>query len=404
MSQIGGWMTGKPAGSGKIAALAGARAFPPLMVVMFHFSEGHHYSGWRPLDFLATRGYLWVEFFFVLSWFILTHPYWHRLTDLLGRSGYAAFLRARLIRLYPLHLFMLLLLLVMVVGLRALAAHGGYLSIFDAKYHQDVSLKGFLLSLLLVHAWNTMGTLTWNGVSWFVSVEFALCLAFPALLWLVEGKLWRGFALIGCGLAGLLALLFTSRHGLDITFHNGVLRGLSDFAIGIGMAVLFRRLKPRDRLPEAVHSALQLLLLALLGYVIMNTGWSHTRMDIFTVLPLMALVFALAFDRGLVARGLQTRLPQLLGEWSYAIYLGQTAWLLTIRFLEQRLYPPPDAIVLGTRFSALIWWLEPLCLVTVCVAWGGLLAELIELPAAARLRRRAVRSVRPAVRPTACRP
>src|SRR3984885_12203012 len=140
-------MTEKPAGSAKIAALAGARAFPPLMVVMFHFSEGHHYSGWRPLDFLAARGYLWVEFFFVLSGFILTHAYWPRLKDLLQRPGYAAFLRARLIRLYPLHLFMLLLLLAMVLTLRALAAHGGYLSIFDAKYHQDVSVKGFVLSL-----------------------------------------------------------------------------------------------------------------------------------------------------------------------------------------------------------------------------------------------------------------
>jgi hypothetical protein len=26
----------------EILALAGARAFPPLMVVLFHFSEGHH--------------------------------------------------------------------------------------------------------------------------------------------------------------------------------------------------------------------------------------------------------------------------------------------------------------------------------------------------------------------------
>ena len=82
-------------------------------------------------------------------------------------------------------------------------------------------------------------------------------------------------------------------------------------------------------------------------------------MDIFTVLPLMVLVFALAFDRGLVARALQMRLPQILGEWSYAIYLGQTTWLLAIRFFEQRLYPAPDTIVLGTRFSTLIWWLEP---------------------------------------------
>src|SRR3954462_3716541 len=100
-------VTAKTAGpakaSGKIAALAGARAFPPLIIVMFHFSEGHHYSDFRPLDLLATRGYLWVEFFFVLSGFILTHVYWPRLPDLLRPSGYLAFLRARLIRLYPLH-------------------------------------------------------------------------------------------------------------------------------------------------------------------------------------------------------------------------------------------------------------------------------------------------------------
>ncbi|MCX7280374.1 MAG: acyltransferase [Alphaproteobacteria bacterium] len=393
-------MTAKTASSEKIAALAGARAFPPLVVVMFHFSEGHHYSGWRPLDFLATRGYLWVEFFFVLSGFILTHAYWPRLNDLLRRPGYVAFLRARLIRLYPLHLFMLLLLLAMVIGLRALAAHGGYYSIFDAKYHQNVSSEGFFLSLSLVHAWNTMRTLTWNGVSWFVSVEFALCLLFPALLWLAEGKLWRGFALIGAGLAGLITLLLSSRHGLDITFHNGVLRGLSDFSIGVGMAVLFRRLKPRDRLPEWGHSILQLLLLGLLGYIVMNTGWSHTSMDIFTVLPLIALVFALAFDRGLVARALQTRLPQRLGEWSYAIYLGQNAWLLGIRFLEQRVYPTPDAIVLGMPFSSLIWWLEPLVLVIACVLWGGLLAQFIELPAAAWLRERLRRRLDPKSIPT----
>ena len=398
-------VTGKPASaakksSGKIGALAGARAFPPLMVVMFHFSEGHHYSHFRPLDLLAARGYLWVEFFFVLSGFILTYAYWARIRDLFARRGYLVFLRARLIRLYPLHLFMLLLLLAIVVGLRALAAHGGYLSIFDAKYHQDVSVKGFWLSVLLVHAWNTMNTLTWNGVSWFVSVEFALCLVFPVFLWLAEGRLWRGFALIAAGLAGLLALLFTSQHGLDITYHNGVLRGLSDFAVGVGMAVLFRQLKPRDQLPEWMHSGLQILILSLLGYVVMNTGWSHTRMDIFTVLPLMMLVFALAFDRGLVARLLQMRLPQIMGEWSYAVYLGQTAWLLAIRFFEQRLYPAPDAIVLGTQFSSLIWWLEPALLVTICVLWGGLLAEFIELPAAEALRNRFGRRLDPQSVPT----
>jgi peptidoglycan/LPS O-acetylase OafA/YrhL len=375
----------KPEKSAAIKALAGARAFPPLMIILYHFSEGHHYSGLQWFDRIAARGYLWVEFFFALSGFILTYAYGSRLAELWRLRGYGAFLRARLIRLYPLHLFMLLVMLALVLGLRALAASGGYVSIYDSPWHQDVSAKGFILSLLLVQAWNTMDGLTWNGLSWFVSAEFALCLMFPVLLHVSQGKAWRGFALIGCGVAGLLALLFTSKHGFDITFHNGVLRGLADFTIGVGMAALFVRAQ-RAQIPAWVHSVLQIFLVGLLAYSVTYTGWSHTHADLYTVLPLIALVFALAFDKGIVARALMTRVPQRMGEWSYAIYLGQTAWLQAIRFFEQRLYPPPDAIVLGTRFADLVWWLEPLVLVVLCVIWGAMLAEWIEFPAAKALR------------------
>jgi peptidoglycan/LPS O-acetylase OafA/YrhL len=355
------------------------------MIILYHFSEGHHYSGLQWFDRIAARGYLWVEFFFALSGFILTYAYGSRLAELWRLKGYGAFLRARLIRLYPLHLFMLLLMLALVLGARALAASGGYVSIYDTPWHQDVSVKGFILSLALVQAWNTMDGLTWNGLSWFVSAEFALCLVFPLLLLAARGKAWRGVALIGCGTAALLALLFTSKHGFDITFHNGVLRGLADFTIGVGMAALFVRV-PAARIPAWVHSGLQLFLVGLLAYSVTYTGWSHTHADLYTVLPLIALVFALAFDKGVVARALMTRVPQRMGEWSYAIYLGQTAWLQAIRFAEQRLYPPPDTIVLGTRFADLIWWLEPLGLVILCVIWGAVLAEGIEFPAAKALR------------------
>jgi peptidoglycan/LPS O-acetylase OafA/YrhL len=382
-----------------IKALAGARAFPPLMIILYHFSEGHHYSGLQWFDRIAARGYLWVEFFFALSGFILTYAYGSRLAELWRLRGYGAFLRARLIRLYPLHLFMLLVMLALVLGLRALAASGGYVSIYDSPWHQDVSVKGFILSLFLVQAWNTMDGLTWNGLSWFVSAEFALCLLFPVLLYASQGKAWRGFALIGCGVAGLLALLFTSKHGFDITFHNGVLRGLADFTIGVGMAALFVRVQ-RARIPAWVHSVLQIFLVGLLAYSVTYTGWSHTHADIFTVLPLIALVFALAFDKGIVARALMTRVPQRMGEWSYAIYLGQTAWLQAIRFFELRLYPPPDAIVFGIRFADLIWWLEPLGLVIICVTWGALLAEWIEFPAAKALRGRFGRRLDPRSIPT----
>jgi peptidoglycan/LPS O-acetylase OafA/YrhL len=380
-------MSDKPA---EIRALAGARAFPPLLLVMFHFSEGHGYRHFWPLDYLAARGYLWVEFFFCLSGFILTHVYGGRRERLFTRAGYGDFLKARLARLYPLHLFMLLTVLTVLIVTRSLGYLGHYPSIFDLKYHQDVSVKGFLLSLVLMHGWNLMDRLTWNGVSWFVSVEWALCLLFPIFLWLANGKIWRGFALIAAGVAGLVALDLTAgaHIGLDITYHNGVLRGLSDFSVGVGLAVLYRAWKPRDTLPGWAHSLIQLAVAGALFYALYNTGWSHTPMDIFTVLPMLALVLALSFDRGVIAWLLQTRLPQTLGGWSYAVYIGQTFGLLLIRVFEQRLYPPPMTPILGTTFLSLSWWLEPLCLVLFCIGWGAFLATFVEHPAARHLKQR----------------
>ncbi len=372
----------------EIVALSGARALPPLMIVLFHFSEGHHYSGIPAIDLAATRGYLWVEFFFVLSGFILTHVYGAQASALFTGRGFGAFLRARLIRLYPLHLFMLLALAGLVGAARLLAAAGGYRSIYDIAYHPDISITGFVASVFLVNAWNTLNTLTWNGVSWFVSVELALYFLFPLFLWLAKAKAWRGASLVAAGLAGLVALDLTSKHGLDITFHNGVLRGLADFSVGVGLALLFEHARPLGRLPAAAHSAAQLAVLVWLGWAVYRTGWSHTPKDILTVLPLMAMVFVLAFDKGMLAEALKTRLPQRLGAWSYAIYMGQTFWLQALRIFEQRLYPPADTMVLGMKFSTLIWGLEPAVLIGVCVAWGALLANFVEHPATAWLRRR----------------
>ena len=377
----------------EIRALAGARAFPPLVLVMFHFSEGHGYRNFWLLDYVSARGYQWVEFFFCLSGFILTHVYGARLGQMFTARGYGAFLKARLIRLYPLHVFMLLMILLTAIVTRYLASVGHYNSIFDLRYHTIITPWSLVLNLLLVQAWNTLPSLTWNGVAWFVSVEWALCLLFPLFLLLSNGRLWRGFALIAAGVAGLVALDLTSgaHVGLDITFHNGVLRGLSDFSIGVGLAMLYRAWKPRDRLPDWGHSLIQIAVVFALFYAIYNTGWAHTAMDIWTALPMMALVLALSFDRGIVADALKTRVPQLLGGWSYAIYIGQTFMLLIIRVLEQRVYPPPMTPMLGTTFISLSWWLEPLLLVICCIAWGALIATLIEHPAAAYLKRQSNR-------------
>jgi peptidoglycan/LPS O-acetylase OafA/YrhL len=365
----------------EIKALAGARAIPPLILVLYHFGEGHHYWNVKWFDLIIGHGYLWVEFFFALSGFILTYVYAPRVEAFFKGHAYRDFLIARLARLYPLHLAMLLLMLFMVLALNGVAGVTGTPSIYQVPYHPVVNWQTFIANLFLVQAWNIYPYLSWNGAAWFVSVEFLLCLLFPLYLALTRAGWASAIGLIAAGIAGLWLLAATGKHGLDITFHNGIFRGMSAFAVGVGISVLYERTRVQAaRLPELAVSGIQVLTLLWLGYGVFFTGWSHTPRDIYVVMPMMALVYALSFDRGFLARFLASRVPMMIGEWSFAIYIGQTIWLQLIRVLEST-YPPLDSKVFGMRFGDLIWWPEPMLLLAVCIAWGAFLTVTIERPA-----------------------
>ena len=370
---------------GEIRALIGARALPPLLLVLYHFSEGHGYQHFRPFDVFVAKGYLWVEFFFALSGFVLTLVYGAR------RFSYGDFLKARLARLYPLHLATLLIMLAMIVFFDWLTQLEGAAPMYhQLYYHPYATWQSFIANLFLVQAWHLFPALSWNGVSWFVSVEFFLCLIFPAYLWFARGGLWHGLAIIAAGLVALFFMCTKSGHGLDITFDYGIMRGMADFAVGAGMAVLYRKLKPMaDRLSEHALSAVQIAITALFLYAVYDTGWSHRPADYWIVPPLLATILAVSFDRGVIARALGARPLMRLGEWSFAIYMGQSVWLQLLHYNG----PVP---ALAPVLEANLHWILPIVLVIVCAGWGGLLFWAVEKPANQALRRLFLRGTRTA--------
>jgi peptidoglycan/LPS O-acetylase OafA/YrhL len=391
----------------EIKALAGARAFPPLILVLYHFCEGHgyrgvdqavcHVSGWayfftcaKWFDLAVSRGYLWVEFFFALSGFILVHVYGERAWEFWKGKAYLPFLKARLARLYPVHVFTLISMLYLMLVLNQLSYVGGYTSIYHQPYAPVNTSPSFIANLFLVQAWNIFPWLTWNGASWFVSVEFLLCLLFPVYVLLSRGRWWMGAALVGVGISALTLLAAGSHHGLDITFHNGIFRGMAGFAVGVGLAMLYREAKARgaDRLPDWAFDAAQAVALAYFLWATYRTGWAFSVRDMWFVTSLYGIIFVTAFDRGFLARALSSSVVLKLGTWSYGIYMGQTFWLQAVRFFEQRWYPPGETMVFGLRFSDVMWWAEPFLLMLVCIGWGALLTIFVEHPANAWLRRR----------------
>ncbi|HSZ74443.1 MAG TPA: acyltransferase [Rhizomicrobium sp.] len=371
-------MSGAPK---EIGALAGARALPPLILVLFHFCEQSGYFHTRVLDAPIGKGYLWVEFFFALSGFVLIHAYGARAHTLWRPVEYLRFLATRLSRLYPLHLATLLLLAVIVVVARTLAAHFGFVSVFDQPYHPIVTGATFAANLALVQAWNLYPFLSWNAPSWFVSVEFLLCLLFPVFVAFSRGGFLRGLLLVGAGAAGLAALLTTSTQGLDLTFHNSIYRGAAGFAAGIGFAVIFRSLSRSSiRIPDWLLTVAQMAVLAALLIAIYFEGPARTQKDLMVALPVMSFVFLFAFDRGWLARLMRTTPLLALGEWSYAIYLVQYPLLQALRTLRQ-FYPP------AWNGNATVHNIEAVCLLAACIAAGAGLTALIEKPASLALRR-----------------
>ena len=102
-------------------------------------------------------------------------------------------------------------------------------------------------------------------------------------------------------------------------------------------------------------------------YAVYATGWSHTVRDYWVLPPLFAIILALAFDRGIVARLFQSTPLRLLGEWSFAIYMGQTTFLQLLRVAEQRLYPNP-----APQWAHTIHIVEPAVLLILCTDLGRL--------------------------------
>jgi peptidoglycan/LPS O-acetylase OafA/YrhL len=365
----------------EIKALSGARALPALMIVLFHFYAIHRYVPAAAVLYPpVTKGYLWVEFFFALSGFLLIHVYGPRAAAFRW-AAYLAFLKARLTRLYPLHLFTLLSMLGLglVLARHVLSGTGGIVAIFFGPDGLTGDGANFLASLFMVQAWNILPGLGWNVPAWFVSIEFLLCLVFPLFLFLSRGGAWRGTALIAAGSVWLILLAWNSGVGLDITFKNGMFRGMAGFAIGAGMAMVFRAAPAKGLagIAEWKHSAVQGALLLFVFWAIYYSGPGRSRADLWTALALDSLILALAFDRGFLARFLALPVLLKLGEWSFAIYLGQMFCLQIEHHMETYHLLP----------GAAMYWLSPLVVLLICIAWGALLARFVEQPASVFLKR-----------------
>jgi peptidoglycan/LPS O-acetylase OafA/YrhL len=386
-----------------LAALTPLRGIAALLVVVFHAGIFIGPLVDPAASGLIGHGWLWVDFFFVLSGFILTHVYGGYFQEKVTWSSYKKYLLARFARVYPLHLVTLGAAVALAVLLRSLA--GQLMPIMEAM----LDLGSIPASLLLVQALHLYDTPPLNTPAWSLSTEWWVYVIFP---WLVGplfrlGRVGKGAALLG--IAGLYAVLVygvAPRFGnlifaqmgmprgatLDVTADWGYFRCLAGFTLGMVVYHLYAQ-----RWGAGLFQRGGIFGIIALG-VLLGMHYGAPELGIVALFP--GLILAAAYNTGAVTRALTVGPLQRLGDWSFSIYLVHMP-LVYIRWAMQ-LAENPNAFAQmpgGPPDYAANWaWTLGLLVATVAVA--ACTYRWVEVPARGYLSRRAGKG-QPVARPVA---
>lgn len=312
-----------------LSSLTALRGIAAIVVVIYHFSKIVLDDELLPAaqSSFVQKGYLMVDFFFILSGFIMAYVYGAQFEEKWNSTTFKPFLRARFARLYPLHLFTLGWCLL----LKAALTLSGAMALLSADFQAVYNLKVLPAHLLLLNAFVPQAFLAFNVPSWSISAEWYTYLLFPLLVWV--------FARIGWGWKSVLVvLLYLAYWGiiqlsgrnqdLNIVIGGGILRCLVGFCIGMVVYAGFLRIRMTDYLR---HSG-WFVVAGLLTLAGMHFGVS----DIFLTALFPALLLFAAMNTGALARCLDYPFFQKIGTWSYSIYMVHvplmstflTVWLM----------------------------------------------------------------------------
>ncbi|QDK79729.1 acyltransferase [Spirosoma sp. KCTC 42546] len=281
------------------------RGLAAIMVILFHLQHLTVLSG---IAFIMKSD-IFVDFFFVLSGFVITYSNYDKITDMASIKPFAI---KRFKRLYPLHLFTLLLVLAFELFRYGVDRYVVKLS--NPIFYADKTFASFLANLTLTQSLNLFDRITWNGPSWSISVEF-----YTYLVWACCLVIFRKNLLIICSLSfGLIAWFIVSHHGNIIyNYDYGLVRCLYSFLIGMLTYRLSRRLPSVGNYwPATVSEA---LLLGLTMYFV--NEFTHSQS---WLMPFLFALVILVFSRetGAIAKVLAQDRFEFLGKLSYSYYLN----------------------------------------------------------------------------------
>ena len=288
------------------------RGVAACLVALFHLDACSHFYD---LPFLRNS-WLFVDFFFVLSGFVIAANYQQRLLD---GFGVGKFLVLRLGRLYPLH-FTMLALFVAVELLKALRRAVVPAAVWSLNPVAPFSTPQqapdtILANLLLVQSLHLFDFLTWNLPSWSISTEFYTYVLFAACVVALRGRAWVAIAVALT--AGPILIAVLSDGNMATVYDWGMIRCVYGFAAG---AMAWRVYRSGDGLRRWLSGSIaELVALVLVVVFVSTAGASILSIAAPYLFALVVLVFA--FEGGKASAVLKLRPLVFLGTVSYSVYM-----------------------------------------------------------------------------------
>jgi peptidoglycan/LPS O-acetylase OafA/YrhL len=299
--------------------LDGLRGVAAIIVVVFHLFET--FSGGNHLKQIINHGYLAVDFFFVLSGFVIGYAY----DDRWGKMTLKGFFKRRLIRLHP------MIIMGMTIG-----AIGFYFSASPVVFPHisevpvwkmlAVMLIGYTLlpvpTSLDIRGWGEMHPL--NGPAWSLFFEYVANILYALFIRKFSKKLLTLLVFVaGCA---LIHLAVTSPHGDVIggwslephQFRIGLTRLMYPFFAGL---LLSRICKPGQIKNAFVWCSL--LVIAILSFPRVGGSehlWINGVFDSFSILFLFPAIVYMGAS-GEIKGKVMSKICLFLGDISYPIYI-----------------------------------------------------------------------------------
>lgn len=336
--------------------LDGLRGVAAIMVVCFHLFEAYATSH---LDQNINHGYLAVDFFFILSGFVIGYAYDNRW----GKMTEKDFIKRRIIRLQP--------MVVMGAIIGAIMFYTQGCSVWDvSKVTIGALFVATFINALLIPA--TPGTeirgvgemYPLNGPTWSLFFEYIGSILYALFIRKFSTKVLAVLVfLAGCGLAtfsifGPLGDICVGFSLTEVEFTGGFLRLLFSFSAGLLLFRLFKPVKIKGAFWICSLSIIVLLAIPRIG------GAEHLWMNGIYDFVCCAVFFPLLVYLGASGKSTDkytTRVCKFLGEISYPLYMVHYpfiylyfAWVKNkdITFAES--FPGAAAVVVGSIILAYI--------------------------------------------------